>query len=185
VPSIELNLDQVIGDLETLGEDLAGKAMARALNRTATTVRTTAVRWTRLNLNIKTGDVNKLIKQRRAVVHTLGGAEATITVTAKAAPLSRFGARQTRKGVSVKVKRTGSRKVVKGAFLARLRSGHLGVFKRVGDARLPIKELFSTAVVQYLDDELILERLGNVARTRFEKAIDAEIQFRMTKRLAA
>jgi hypothetical protein len=47
---------------------------------------------------------------------------------------------QTRKGVSVEVNR-GKRTLVQGAFLAMMRSGHVGIFRRRGKARLPIEEL--------------------------------------------
>jgi hypothetical protein len=42
--------------------------------------------------------------------------------------------------VNVEVDR-GKRTLVKGAFVATMKSGHVGIFRREGKARLPIKEL--------------------------------------------
>lgn len=194
MPELILDIDRVIGDLETLGDDLGGKAMARALNRTATTVRTALQRWTKKNLNLRAGDINKRIIQRRAVVRQLGGAEAVIEITARPMPMIKFvGTRQVKRGVSVKIKRTGSRKLLEGAFITTMGNGFTGVFRREGDkvrtrrgrVEQRIKHVLSTDVAQYIDDDVILHRAGELAREAFDRNIDHEIRFRLDKRLAA
>ena len=60
-------------------------------------------------------------------------------------PVSAYPHRQTRKGVSVAINK-GSRSLIRSAFVVTLKSGHKGVFLRKGDARLPIKEAFTTRV---------------------------------------
>lgn len=59
---------------------------------------------------------------------TEGEFEVSIRVTGKQLPLYHFDPRPTKKGVSVKIK--GRRVLIPHAFMARMRSGHVGVFAR-------------------------------------------------------
>lgn len=56
-------------------------------------------------------------------------------------PLFEFSARQNRRGVSYRIERGAPRKTAQSAFIATMKSGHEGVFKRTGPTRLPIEEL--------------------------------------------
>lgn len=66
-------------------------------------------------------------------------------------PLGRYPARQTRKGVRVEVNR-GKRVLLKGAFLATMKSGHRGVWMREGSGRLPIDHALSSRVSDVAQD---------------------------------
>lgn len=182
---IELDLEPLLHDLDALGEELAGKALMRALNRTIKGVRTETIRIVRGELNLKVADVKKGLSIRRARSRD---SSAALEVWAAPTPTARYAARQTKRGVTVKVKRKGGRKLIAGAFLARMRSGHVGVYSapkggytRRGPAPnrsgLPIHELFSTALVQYIDDPKVLARIGTVARGRFERELVSQIAF--------
>ena len=61
-------------------------------------------------------------------------------------------ATQTMRGVSILVNK-GKRKLVKGAFLATMKSGHTGVFFREGRKRLPIKHALSSRVSGVFSDK--------------------------------
>ncbi len=67
-------------------------------------------------------------------------------------PVSAFPLRQTRKGISVAIN-TRARSFIRSAFVATMRSGHKGVFLRKAKARLPIREAFTTRVVDVFRDE--------------------------------
>jgi hypothetical protein len=69
----------------------------------------------------------------------------------KEIPLAKYPARQTKRGVSVLVNK-GKRKLVRGAFLATMKSGHTGVFRREGKQRLPIKHALSSRVSDVFHD---------------------------------
>lgn len=172
---LELQLAQLSGSE-------ARAAMSRSLNRAIRSTSSLANRLIREEINIRAGAVRKALSVRRA---RPGSLSAEINVAAKAAPLIAFkGTRQIKAGVSVKPKK--KRTVIKGAFVATMRSGHKGVFVResVGGhraARLPIRELFSTAPAQALDDEQKRLLLGRHARDRFETEIGREIEFRLTR----
>lgn len=75
--------------------------------------------------------------------------EWALKVSGQPVPLVAYPHRQTRQGVSVEVN-TGKRTLVAGAFLATMKSGHEGVFKRRGKARLPIHELLGSRPVDAL-----------------------------------
>lgn len=66
-----------------------------------------------------------------------------VDVRADPVPLIAYPHRQTKKGISVEVNR-GKRTLIKGAFLATMKSGHRGIFIRRGEARLPIRELLGS-----------------------------------------
>lgn len=78
---------------------------------------------------------------------------ATLVDGGRAVPLSAFSARSrqvktargVRTGVSILI--NGQRTLVEGGFLVELKSGKIGIFKRVGDARLPIRQQFSSKIM--------------------------------------
>jgi len=181
--TVRLDTAALERDLAKLSDAVAARALARVLNRVIVSVRKEASRLVREELNLRAGDVLKLLSVRRARARE---ASAELHVAAKPAGLILYGARQTRRGVSVKVKRRGARKVVQSAFIATMpKSGHRGVWRRdKGAARLPISELFSTALVQYLDDDQVLRRLIEVAERRFAEEMQREIAYRLGRRAA-
>jgi hypothetical protein len=171
---IRADIDGALRDLEQLAERVRDQALTRSINRTLVGVRTAVSRETRSVLNLRARDVEKVLSVRRA---RAGEPVGEVVVAAKAAPLIAFGARQTTRGVSVKVRRQGSRTVLRRSFIATMRSGHRGVFQRRERRRLPIGELFSTAPAQLLDQTpSIIERIGEQARERFEREIARELR---------
>jgi len=171
----------LIAALIGLGKEV-GPALTRSLNRAATSVKTEASRTIREELNLKAGAVSKSIHVGRA---SAGSPEASIRIAGKQVPLIGFiGTRQVRKGVSVKVKRSGSRKVIAHAFIATMKSGHRGVFTRdKGAGRLPISEMFSIAVQQALKGANI-EKLLTLARNRIRTELKSQIAYRTARRSA-
>ncbi len=67
-------------------------------------------------------------------------------------PLGDYPRTQTKKGVTVAVNKGEKRALIKSAFLATMKSGHTGVFVREGKKRLPIRELFSSTVLDVFND---------------------------------
>ena len=66
-----------------------------------------------------------------------------VIVRGRYTPLSYFAPIQRQKGVSARP--WGKRRIFRGTFIARA-GGHEGVFKRVGKARFPIKELWGPSL---------------------------------------
>lgn len=112
---------------------------------------------------------------------TLDQLEWRMDVSGREVPLVDFpNPRQTRKGASVGVN-TGKRTLVKGAFLATMKSGHTGIFRREGKARLPIKELFSTRVSDVFRDADMVPALFTKAQTVFSATFTRLLPLELAK----
>jgi len=116
--------------------------ISRSLNDAATHTVTDASRRVRQtwNLNVKEAKAGYIVV--KSSPQTL---ESRVIVKGKPVPLMAFKPRQTKKGISVTIKK-GHRTMLRSAFIATMRSGHVGVYKRVGRKRLPIRE---RSVVSY------------------------------------
>lgn len=85
--------------------------------------------------------------------------------------ISDYPFRQTRAGVSVGIN-AGARSLIKSAFVATMKSGHTGVFKREGTARLGIKELFTTRVADVFRDSGMMPKVEARATAEFSSTFD-------------
>lgn len=156
--------------LAGLSDATSSRAIVRALNRAVDAGKTEAVKLTREELNLKAADVRESISVRKAGASL---ARAEIVIAPKPVPLIDYGARQTKTGVTVKVKRGGGRSLVRHAFVATMRSGHRGVFSRTpkgggaASRRLPIRELFSTSVRQLFKRRSAVDRVTKRAAEAF------------------
>ena len=170
---IRLDIDPVLRSLKQLGTGLATKAITRSLNRSIRGVNTDAARAVRDELTLKSKDVKRDLRVIRARPREL---EAALLVKIRPTGLIKFQARDTTRGVTVKVKRRSGRKRLPHAFIATMKSGHRGVMTRSKTTgRLPIGELFSTAPGQYLEGVNVLDPLGAAAQRRFTKELSAQV----------
>jgi hypothetical protein len=90
-------------------------------------------------------------------------------VSGKPVPLVDLPHSQTKRGVSVAVN-AGGRKLLRSAFLATMKSGHEGIFRRVGSSRLPIKEAFTTRVSDVFNDQGVIPAVLGQAELKFQSA---------------
>jgi len=122
----------------------AAKRALRKAGRTATRdMRAEATKIVRDEKQIKAGRVSRAITTRNPKVSDFPLAWA-IAIDGKPVSLMGYPSRQTRRGVTTSVNRGGGRTLIEHAFIARMKSGHQGVFLRQGKARLPIKERFGS-----------------------------------------
>ncbi len=166
--------------LDALGAD-APRAVVRALNRTAASVQTQAVRALATEVGLKQTEVRKAMAVRQA---TRDRPTAAVIVTGKRIPLLAFGARATRKGITYRIG-TGGRKLVPSGFLATMRSGHRGAFKRKGKRRLPIAELFGPSLPHVAVKAKIMGALRSHAATLLGKNLEHETGFLLSRRRSA
>lgn len=165
-------------------------AGVRALNRTATSVRKISSDKVRETLNIKASFVKKLLFVQRA---KRGKFSSKIAARYERVPVIAFnGVRATKKGVSVRMRKDKPRKLFSGAFIQRMKSGHVGVFRRSLNAKkwtdgrprssspnLKITELKGTSVQAIFAEHLneIILRGDPI----FQKNISREIDFALRK----
>lgn len=181
---VEIKIDEP--QLRQVRQTLAGipKAMprviSRAINRTISPAKTAVSRGIRQEVNIKAGDLNKKIKVEKA---TFGKWEGRIKLSTKRIPLEDFGAKQTAKGVSYKIKKAGGRKVISSGFIATMASGHTGVFKRKGKTRLPIQEKFGPSIgIVFKRANRLVQKVTADAYKNLEKNIDSQIRFILSRK---
>lgn len=164
----------------------ASQAMVRAMNRSIASGRTAMVRAITADTGLKSRDVRDAIVMREA---TLNRPEAKLAASLERLPLSKFDAhgpepsRGQGRGVSYRLPTGRGR--IDDAFIATMRSGHRGVFKRIGPSvrksprgwtkNLPIEELHGPS----LGKVFAKFRQMGIDRTlaTFEKNLDHELQF--------
>lgn len=184
--SIRPDVDRAVRSLTKLQRTVMPTATARALNKTAAQGKTQAGREISTRYNITSRVAGRQIRVTRANKSSL---TAIVRPSGRKLPVMAFQARQTAAGVKVQIKR-GSPKVIAHAFIARTRSGHVGVFARGRYSggrfvhqkpRLPITELFTVGVPQAFGSRVVIEALQRKVREKFPGILEHEIRFAVTK----
>lgn len=168
-------------------------AARQAINRTADSTRTEASRLIRSEYNIKATRLNQYLK----VDAKASGNELSATITGKGRglALSYFDAKQegviankkgfryTRKAqrtgnlrrggaVTTLVKLAGGRKIVNDKydnkpFLAKMKSGHIGVWVRTGKGKQPIEQHMGPGVGGLFGSKSIMDRIKTFVKDKF------------------
>ncbi len=108
------------------------------------------------------------------------GLSITINFTGRKIPLYRFN------GTSPK--QPGRREIVKAhvlkstspqpfykSFIAKMQSGHIGIFKRESETRFPIEEKMGLSVPQMLSNDGVKEKISREAAAKFEEILEQKI----------
>lgn len=167
------------------------QAAARAINRTMSQVNTGAVRELKDEIGQTTGLTSTGIKKSiRVVKATRRNLYGSLTPSGRALPLIGFGARQTKAGVTAKS--WGKRKTYKGAFIAKMPSGHKGVFHRVAGKyaknrknhtkhSMAIEEMYGPSLPKEFSKQKILASMKRIARTVWPKQFERELKYRLSR----
>jgi hypothetical protein len=176
--SISSNFDDVLRDLDRLQKDVQEQATARAINRTLEQARTSMSREIRAEFNMPAAKVNQALRITRASfkrgVLEIEGVLESPTKRGRSLNLINFAARRTAKGVTVKVKREGARKLIPGAFIAN--EGRT-VFIREGKKRLPIKALQTIDIAQMFNTKRINRRVLQFINQKFPEVFAHEAKY--------
>ena len=162
------------------------KAAIKTMNREGTRLKTFLFKEVRSEYMIKTSDLKKSAKEIRASYEGVGvrGLFYELGIGSRPLPLSYFGAREKwvrgadgikRRGVTVKIKRKGRRKMAKSAFL---HDGH--IFKREAEERYPLKYLTSLSIPQMFKEEIVLDGL-KLTEEHFPKTYHESLMFYTSK----
>ena len=191
---VKLNFANLVGGIEE-------KATVRALNRAGDQSMTAASREIRRVYNLRAAAARAQIKVRDRASH--GHLYFTIRIFSKRIPLIEFAARQTRRGVTVAVKK-GNRKLIPRAFIATTKSGHRGVFARIegkqradapfrfgkgsgrrgrewGKPDLPIGELTTLSVPAMFLERTVRSAVARVAMDSFARNFEQQLKFLTSK----
>jgi hypothetical protein len=169
-------------DLELWRGGQVDKALARATKKAGgkalRSMRTDANKTVREQRKMTSARVNSALGLVFPTSKEISRLAWKLDISGALVPVSAFPHRQTKTGVRVEIK-PGNKKTIKSAFIARMASGHVGVFQRKGKARLPIKEAFTTRVSSLFLIEENRERVMANARANFEsyfrKTFGAEV----------
>lgn len=159
--------------------------LAIAVNATGKKVVTRLSRDVRGELAMKARDVKKLIAQKKAHKTNLAS---QVTLKHGSRPsLKRFSPRQTRKGVSYRVSKRGSRKLALGAFMG-AKPGQLSVklrghvYKRVTKKRKPITRLDGASAWAAVHKNRLKPPIIVFARKTLKKQIRRRARYLTLKR---
>jgi hypothetical protein len=158
------------------------RAVVRALRKAGSTalrdMRSEASKRIRARKRIKASYIGRALTLTRAKGTDIEAMAWSVRVSGAPVPLVAYPHRQTAKGVSVEVNR-GKRTLVKGAFVATMRNGHVGVFRRRGKARLPIDELRGSRPVDALlhagEAQAVADRGGASFGATFRRVLPGEL----------
>lgn len=157
----------------------------QAVRKVTAQAKTFSSKEIREEYNIKKTDLDKNIITRRPV-KVASSYQAAIVGVKRDLPLAKFGARQLLAGVSVAVKK-GIRKIIPQHFIAKMKSGHKGVFVRAKFGtgnnrvhRLPIEEKFAKGA-GHLITKKIFNKIEKFVEQKFPKLLEHEINYRTKK----
>ncbi|CAG1065991.1 hypothetical protein BAC1_01588 [uncultured bacterium] len=150
------------------------KIATRTVNKLGAQAKTAVNRAVRGTYNISRERLDAGLYLRRA---TWENPVFLLKFKGRSPGLQHFDARQTRRGVTVKVKKEGGRKVVQGAFMP---ASIEGVYKREGAARLPIKRLYGPDIVGMVN-EVGIDSVQKVLDENAERILSHEFDFEMGK----
>lgn len=156
----------------------------RALNKTARSTEAFANRSIRQTYNITRAEADKGIHFRPGSISRL---TAILTARGPRLPLFKFifGSKnprtlRRREGPTVQVVR-GQRKLLKGAFVQTMRSGHVGIFVRKESARLPIEEKKTLSVAGMLGARKISKSVREFFKATLPGVFKHELNFWYSK----
>lgn len=183
--SISTNFPQVQAQLKQLREDIATRALASAVNKTAAQARTQMSREIRQEFAMPAAKVNQALVVRKASakagIYSMTAALESPSKRGRSLNLINFSAKQTRKGVTVRISRKGGRKLLASAFIAN--KGRT-VFKRVGKDRLPIKAVQTIDVAQMFNTQRINAKVVQFIQTNLQRVFESEARY-FTQRFGA
>jgi hypothetical protein len=158
--------------LDSVSQRAVFEAARKAGNTTLRRSRTEADRRVRAERNLKAKFVKSGLRMqfpsRRGIRSGRERMRWELGFSGKSVPLIKYkGTRKTKRGVTVNV--SGRREKIQDAFIATMDSGHRGVFKRKGESRLPIEELFSTRVSDVAQNTGFVPAVHEFVQERFNE----------------
>jgi len=157
------------------------RIMSRAVNRTTKSAKTETGRRISRAINITQSSVKKRILMTKATFSRWIG---TLGISEKRFSLMHFKARQTKRGVTYKIEKTGARKRIPAAFIRSPR-GVKVVFRRETPQtkRLPVIALKGPSLgVVFEQARGIARGITKAAHRNLEKNIDDQIKLALSKR---
>lgn len=155
--------------------------LARSLNKTIQTTQSTAVK----SIANQTGVKQKMIRDFLVVTKAQKQRLATVLSTPHKKRLTLLmidpHAKQNARGVVYRM--DGQRKQMDHAFIATMKNGHRGIYARkLGEKRLPIRELQGPSVAQVFMQPEIQTKMKNTIDDRWQPLLEHELSYELQRR---
>lgn len=181
---VNVTLAWDLSTLRALQSTGAAPALHRALKKAGgdalRKLRTEGTRYVRGRKRVKVSAIRKALRLTFPKSSHLDDMAWTLDVRGVPTPLVAYPNRATRRGVSVAVNQ-GRRKILSGAFKATMKSGHTGIFRRRGKARLAIDELYSSTVADVFTDRSMIPGIVAQAQTTFAGSLARLLPLELAK----
>jgi len=151
------------------------KIATRVLNKLGSQTKTAVSREVRNTYNIKRDRLDSGFYMRRATWENLA---VLLRYRGKTPGLQHFDARRTSRGITVKVRKSGGRRVVQGAFMPKR---IIGIYKREGMERFPIKRLYGPDVPGMVNT-VGIEAAQQVLDEKAERILSHEFEYELRKK---
>ena len=159
-------------------------ACVNASNRAFTRGKVVAKNETKKRYTIKPKDINKTLSIKKSTYARLDGALYSRGPISRLKQFKTYPANIPKRRPKVLKAEVikGSRKELPGVFLARLKSGHVGAFKRYGKRSLPIREIPGPSIPYAIKSEKVSTEVHNEILKTFNTRLDHEVN-RLLERL--
>lgn len=160
-------------------ENGAERAATVSINKTLIKMKLAVKKKVTEEYNIKSGEIEKSLKVRKASFSTLSG-----TVESKSTRLTlyKFLTGNTGKRLIVKIKKSEGLKPVTGKsnysgvpFIATMKNGHRGIFQRTSNSSNPIKENYTLGIPQMIGYSSVSEFVIERGREVLDETLEREI----------
>lgn len=155
----------------------AERAFSAAINRGLSHAKTQALKQVKNVYAVKPAALNEATKTRVQTAST-GNLAGYVSFSGVKIPLYKFqvtpkepGKGKVRAGVM-----KGGGTAFESAFIAKMKSGHIGIFERITSKRLPIEEKMGLSAAQMVQNEVIMEQLTKEAQEKVDERLKHEIE---------
>lgn len=152
-------------------ERAMGRALLKAGRDALRAMKTASQRSVRFRKRIKVARVNASLPLTFPRSKDIADLEWRMDVSGQPIPVIDYPHSETQRGVTVAIN-AGRRVLIKSAFEATMRSGHVGIFLRTTRNRLPIREAFTTKVSDVFNDAGMIPAVQAVTLKAFSKTFD-------------
>ncbi len=178
---VRFDVNQAKAMLNGLQRQVLPQAASRAINKTSQSAKSVAVKLIAKDIGIKQKDIRTSITLLKASRIKL---QAVVQASGKRLPIIKLDPHATQDSVGVSYKgQNGQRKQITGAFIATMKGGHRGVYKRApGAKRFPIIELRGPSIPYVFCQAKITQALQESVETRWPVIFDHEVQYELQRR---
>lgn len=155
----------------------AERAFSAAINRGLSHTKTQAFKRVKEVYAVKQSALDEATKTRIEKAST-GNLAGYVSFSGVKIPLYKFSVTPKEVGTGRKVRAgvmKGGGAIFQDAFIARMKSGHTGIFERVTSKRFPIEEKMGLSAAQMVQREEIIDQLSQEAQEKVDERLKHEI----------